>query len=190
MKRFGPGLLVGGLFYCAYALATGGFLAPGLIVVSAVMVFSSPVFARASNALDDYGTKQVGSVLVGRFCRIGFQWLVNGALIGALLLTGVLSTAGLAGLGGLLWASLFATIASQGFQHIGVHLASSGIGKPDLNVLLALASSLLLNAFALVGTPILQLLLMALGYGLTVIGLLTALLVDVRRRSIKPDVTA
>lgn len=176
-------MIVGILFYLAYALATGSFLAPGLIVISSIMAFTSPVFARVSNELDDAVAMTTNSGLLGRIARIAFQWLVNAALVALLAWADVLSIADLATLGGVVGASFLATIASQGFQHIGVHLASKGFGNAELNVLLALSSSLLLNAFAMAGTQPAQLVLLGLGYGLSVLGLSLALWVDVKRWS-------
>ena len=74
-------------------------------------------------------------------------------------------------LGGFFGAAAWITIISQGGQYLATWLARIGLGRPDLNVVLAISTSAVVNALAVSGVAWLQpiYLVVSLSIGLTML---------------------
>lgn len=179
------GLIFALIFYATYAFAAGAWTHGGFIALSVLLVFTAPLFARWSSVVETIAAQKARSQVAGRVARFVFQWGVNIALIGVLLLLGVAKPTAVAALGGLVLAAGLTTFGSQGLQYGALWLAARGWGSLQANVLTALATSMVVNSAALTGLGLAQRGLQIFNAVLVVAGLAVALKSD--RTSLPQD---
>ena len=140
------------------------------------MFLCIPVYAKISNRIEAQAARRSGLETAGRAARCLIQLCVNLVLLWVFLAGGVLDPAGLAGLGGFLGTAAWITAVSQGGQYLATLLARNGLGRSDLNVVVAVASSAVVSALAVSGVawiqPIYVMLSLAAGLAILVSGLL------------------
>lgn len=172
------GLIFALIFYLTYAFAGGAWTNAGFIALSMLLVFTGPLFARWSGVVEQFAAGRTGSQLAARAARFLFQWAVNVALVAVLILCGVASRDAVAALGGLVIAAGLTSFGSQGLQYAALWLAGRGWGRPQANVLAALAASMMMNSAALTSLGLAQRGLQIFNIVLVVAGLAIAIRSD------------
>lgn len=185
-QAYGISALVGVVTYLAYGALNGAWSNPALVGISLYMFLFIPGYSKLSNRVERLAAEGSGLETVGRICRYLTQLGVNLALLWVFLAGDILDPAGLADLGGFFGAAAWITIVSQGGQYLATWLARNGFGRPDLNVVLAVSTSAVVNALAVSGVAWLQpiYLVVSLSIGLTVLSF--GLLSDARNALARP----
>ena len=147
----GISALVGILTYFAYASLNGAWANPALVGIALYMFLFIPGYSKLSNRIETYAALRSRLETVGRLCRYLAQLGVNLILLWAFLAGEILDPAGLAELGGFFGAAVWITIVSQGGQYFATWLARHGLGRSDINVVLAVSTSAVVNALAVSG---------------------------------------
>ncbi len=112
-----------GLFsYFCYGYAHGSFGNAALIGVSLFVGVFSPTYVKLSNKAELWVNGHFGFVTAGRFGRFLPQYAFNLAVFWIMQWGGALNRAGLESVGGFASAALVTTLASQGFQYLGIYL--------------------------------------------------------------------
>jgi Cytidylyltransferase-like len=163
-----------GLFsYVCYGYAHGSFGNAALIGVSVFVGVFSPTYVKLSNKAETWANGRFGFVTAGRFGRFLPQYAFNLAVFWIMQWGGALNLAGLESVGGFASAALVTTLASQGFQYLGIYLVARGIGDLNRNVLIGVSINLMLAALGTAGVPYAReaFLVMGFGFGAVLFGL-------------------
>src|SRR5580765_400139 len=147
------GWLIALIFYVCYGLARNVWGSPELILISLFISINVTQYSRLSSRIEEYLQFVSATVTLGRLGRFAFQMAFNTVVYAFFLAGGVVASAGIDSLGGVLGAAAVTTLASQGFQYAGQSLARFGYGQPDWNVLVGLSANVFLAATALAGFP-------------------------------------
>ena len=170
-QAYGISALVGVITYLAYGALNGAWSNPALVGISLYMFLFIPGYSKLSNWVERHAAEGSGLETVGRICRYLAQLAVNLALLWVFIAGGILDPAGLTDLGGFFGAAAWITVVSQGGQYLATWLARIGAGRADLNVVLAVSTSAVVNALAVSGVAWLQpiYLVVSLSIGLTLL---------------------
>lgn len=184
-RAYGISAFVGLLTYFAYGFLNDAWANPALFAIALYMFLCIPGYSKLSNRIEIYATRQSGLETAGRLCRYLAQLGVNLILLWTFLAAGILDPAGLVELGGFFATAAWVTIVSQGGQYFATWLARQGLGRFDINVVLAISTSAVVNALAVSGVPWIQpiYLFLSLSIGLTMLsfGMLSDALCVLRR---------
>lgn len=164
--------LIGVLTYGAYASLNNAWLNPVLVLVALYMYLCTPWFSKVSNQIETETAERTGLVTVGRISRYLVQLAFNLALVWVFLAGRILDSSGLEGIGGVFAAAAWITAVSQGGQYLACWLGHKGIGCPDRNVVVALATSVVVIALAVSGLTWIQpiFVTVSLALGITIFG--------------------
>ncbi len=177
---YGISALVGVLTYFAYGSLNAAWANPALAGIALYMVLSIPGYSKLSNWIESRAARWSGLATAGRLCRYLAQLGVNLILLWAFLAGGILDPAGLAELGGFFGAAAWITIVSQGGQYFATWLARHGIGRSDINVVLAVSTSAIVNALAVSGVLWIQPIYLAVSLSIAITMLSFGIWSDVR----------
>ncbi len=177
---YGISALVGILTYFAYGSLNGAWANPALAGIVLYMFLVIPGYSKLSNRIETYAARWSGLETVGRLCRYLAQLGVNLILLWAFLAGEILDPAGLAELGGFFGAAAWITIVSQGGQYFATGLARHGLGRSDINVVLAISTSAVVNALAVSGVLWIQPIYVAVSMSIGVTMLSFGILSDAR----------
>ena len=172
--------LVGLLCYLSYAYGHGGWANPALIGVSLLTAAFLPGCARFAKWAELWADNRFGFVTAGRLGEFVPQYALTLAAFWVMEQGGALDVAGVASVGGVAVASLVATLASQGSQHVGLFLSQRGIGDAKRNVVIGVSVALMLTALGTAGVPVARETFLILGPLLGAILLGGGLLSDLR----------
>ncbi len=174
------GLLMGALYYFAYAAPSDSWTDPWLIGVSLFISVFAPYYSKFSNRIDEKAAFRTASLFAGKIARFAAQYLFN-VVVYFLLVQGTsVDASDLAGVGGILGISLAVSFASQGIQYLAIGFANRDIGTKNLNVTIGVAASIAAGALAAQGFGPAQTGLKIAGVVLAVVGLFYSLFTDVR----------
>lgn len=188
--------LVGVLTYVVYGSLNDAWAKPALVGISLYMFLVIPWYSGFSNRIEARARAFSGLETIGRLFRYLVQLGFNLVLLWVFLAGEILDPSGLDGIGGFFGAAAWVTVVSQGGQYLANWLAAYKIGNADLNVVLAISTSVIVNALAVSGVAWIQpvyvaislifgVSIFAVGIGLdarTLLGKETAALNGYRRR--------
>jgi hypothetical protein len=170
---YGLGAFVGVITYLSYAYLNNAWSNWALVAISFFMFASLPLYSKCSNRIESLGTRLTQLETGGRIARYLFQLLDNMILLWVYVAGGVIDPAALEGIGGFFATAAWITIVSQGGQYVANHLARTGLGSPDRNVVWAVAISVTISALAVSGVVWIQPIYVAIsvGFGALIFGL-------------------
>ncbi|MFD2263446.1 hypothetical protein ACFSM5_11150 [Lacibacterium aquatile] len=173
-------LAMGGVMYLAYAISLSAQANLALIAVCLFVSAFLPFYSRLSNRAEELVNLRFAVVTLGRLARFGLQFAFNAAIFTIFAIGDVLpAETPLAHLIGLM---VVTTLASQGFQYVGIVAYNRGFGDLNRNILVALSFNILLTAMAAAGFPIARtaFYILGIGFGALVFGV--GILSDLRAR--------
>jgi nicotinic acid mononucleotide adenylyltransferase len=174
------GLIMGALYYLAYAAPSHSWTDPWLIGVSVFISGFAPYYSKFSNRIDEKAAFHTASVFAGKLARFAAQVVFN-VVVYSLLVRGTsVSEKDLDGLGGILGISATVSLISQGIQYLALFFYNRDVGSKNVNVTLGVTLSVAAGALAAQGFETAQTVLMGVGLVLAAVGLLYSLFTDVR----------
>ena len=171
---------MGALMYVSYAAGFDAWSNPALIGVTLFVGVALPSYSRFSNRCEQRANNAFALVTVGRLARFAPQLAFNLVAFGMFVLGGVVTDAGLAGVGGLLGAAAITTGASQGAQYVAIFLFNRNVGDLNRNVMVALSLNIVVTALAIVGFEFVRWVFLVGGIALGVLVFGSGLLSDMR----------
>lgn len=172
------GFFSGAVMYVSYALPTGRWASPSVLTVGLFVAVFLPYFSALSNYFDDLLFRITASLFCGKLARLTWQYAFNLFALGVLMAGGVITPTSIAGIGGIFWAVLLMSAASQGLQYVMLVLANRHIGNRLLNIILSMVITIVIGALASLGFPIVQVIFVVFGIVFGAIGLLWAVVTD------------
>lgn len=172
------GFFSGAVMYASYAVPTGRWASPSIIVVGVFVAVFLPYFSALSNYFDDLAFRVTASLFCGKLARLAWQYAFNLFALGVLMAGAVITPDSIAGVGGIFWAVLLMSAASQGLQYVMLALANRGIGNRLLNIILSMVTTIVIGALASLGFPVVQVIFVVFGIVFGTIGLLWAVVTD------------
>jgi hypothetical protein len=160
---------MGVIMWLAYGQPLHAWAAPALIGVAVFLGMALPSISAAANWIDRHSAQLTGMLVVGRLAQFATQVCLNLVLFGALLSGGVVVSANVAQVGGLVSAAALTTGASQGLQLVGLWLAERRLGTVTGNVIAALSVNIVVTALAIAGVDWARTVSLALGIGLALV---------------------
>jgi hypothetical protein len=148
--------LVGVLTYVVYGSLNDAWAKPALIGISLYMFLVIPWYSGFSNRIQLRARALSGLETIGRLFRYLVQLGFNLVLLWVFVAGEILDPSGLEGIGGFFGAAAWVTVVSQGGQYLANWLAAYKIGNADLNVVLAISTSVIVNALAVSGVAWIQ----------------------------------
>ena len=155
-RSYGLSGLIGLLTYVIYGSLNDAWANPTLVAIALYMYLSIPWYSKVSNRVETGTGELTGLVTVGRVSRYLLQFGVNMVLLWAFLAGRILEPTGLEGIGGFFGAAAWVTALSQGGQYLANWFARNGFGSPDHNVVIAISTSVTVNALAVSGVAWIQ----------------------------------
>lgn len=155
-RSYGLSGSIGLLTYVIYGSLNDAWANPTLVAIALYMYLSIPWYSKVSNRVETGTGELTGLVTVGRASRYLLQLGVNMVLLWAFLAGRVLEPSGLEDIGGFFGAAAWVTALSQGGQYLANWLARNGFGSPDHNVVIAISTSVTVNALAVSGVAWIQ----------------------------------
>jgi hypothetical protein len=180
-SSYSLGAFVGLITYLSYAYLNQAWSNWALIGISFFMFVSLPLYSKYSNRIENLGTRLTQLETGGRVARYLFQLIDNIVLLWVYVIGGVIDPVALDGIGGFFATAVWITMVSQGGQYLANHLARSGFGNPDRNVVCAVAISVSVSALAVSGVKWIQpvYVVVSLGLGALIFGI--GVMADTRR---------
>ncbi len=148
--------LVGVLTYVVYGSLNDAWAKPALIGISLYMFLVIPWYSGFSNRIELRARALSGLETIGRLSRYLVQLGFNLVLLWVFVAGEILDPSGLEGIGGFFGAAVWVTVVSQGGQYLANWLAAYKIGNADCNVVLAISTSVIVNALAVSGVAWIQ----------------------------------
>ena len=162
-------LCIGALMYASYGLAHNAATNPGLIFVALFVAFALPLYARASNKIEEKVNFWTAAITAGRLGRFAAQFAFNAAAFWVLSDSDALVSQGMQSVGGVFGAAVLTTAASQGAQYLGILLFNRGYGDLNRNVQVGLSLNVVATALGTAGLPVAREVFLVSGIGLSLL---------------------